>query len=103
MQKDISHETMLTSLKNTKKLHPGLVEHFLVDKKLSPQRIRGVFMQAGIVSPRDDTIEELLSAITLNVVFLNVYAAKNNSFKKPKVQPKVQPKVPKKKSPSRKK
>jgi len=68
----------------TKKLHPGLIEHFVVDGRISPQRVRGVFMQAGIVSPKSDAEEDLVGAIQVNLIFLNVFASKNNSFKKPK-------------------
>lgn len=81
----------------TKKLHPGLVEHFIVEGSISPQRVRGVFMQAGIVSPKSDAQNELVEAIKLNIIFLNVFASKNNSFKKPK-----KTKSPKRKSPKRK-
>ena len=89
-------EALLTALNgpSNKKLHAGLVEHFCVSGKLSPQRIRGVFMQAGIVSPKSDEQKDLLEGISQNIVFLNVFAAKNNSFKKPKSK---KPRSPKRK------
>ena len=77
----------------TKKLHPGLVDHFTVDGRVNPQRVRGVFMQAGIVSPKSDAEEDLIGAIQVNLIFLNVFASKNSSFKKPK--------SPRRKSPRR--
>jgi hypothetical protein len=51
-------------------------------------------MQAGIVSPKSDEQKDLLEGIGQNIVFLNVFAAKNNSFKKPKSK---KPKSPKRK------